>query len=151
MVSLIINADDLGLTPQTTLLRINPFRGTSNNPKPQRVWLFKPLFGFISDSFAVFGSKRKFYLMFFSLTQGATWYWLSQWVHGFKMAVLAQVLINVSTGFINVIGEALIVEISKEDEEQTSKFVTNYLSFTAISMLFSSYLGAFLLDYVTVQ
>ena len=66
------------------------------------------------------------------------------------MAVLAQVLINVSTGFINVIGEALIVEISKVDEEQTSKFVTNYLSFTAISMLFSSYLGAFLLDYVTV-
>ena len=131
-------------------MKIEPYQLSTFDTISAGVWLFKPLFGFISDSFAVFGSKRKFYLMFFSLTQGATWYWLSQWVDGFKMAILAQVLINVSTGFINVIGEALIVEISKENEEQTSKFVTNYLSFTAISMLFSSYLGAFLLDYVTV-
>ena len=67
------------------------------------------------------------------------------------MAVLAQVLINVSTGFINVIGEALIVEISKVDEASTSKNVATYLSLTALSMLFSSYLGGILLDYITVR
>jgi MFS family permease len=115
------------------------------------VWLLKPLFGFISDSFAVFGTKRKFYLIFFSVSQGLTWFWLSKWVTGFYMAVFAQVLINISTGFINVIGEALIVEMSKLDEAQTSNNVASYLSLTAVSMLFSSYLGGFLLDYMSVR
>jgi hypothetical protein len=76
---------------------------------------------------------------------------LSFKVNSFPEAILAQVFINISTGFINVIGEALIVEISKKDDSTTSSNVAAYLSLTAVSMLVNSYLGAFLLNYLSTR
>lgn len=94
-----------------------------------------------------------------SISQAAAWLWLALVVRSFWQAVLAQVLINISTGFINVIGEALIVEVSRttDSDEGTQRSgkaarnVSEYLSLTAISMLINSYLGAFLLNYLSVR
>lgn len=100
--------DELGIQPA----QLSIFDSISSS-----VWLLKPLFGFITDSFAVCGAKRRFYLIFCSLLQAAVWLWLAFVVKSFWTAVFAQVLINMSTGFINVIGEALIVEVSRDKDE----------------------------------
>ena len=99
--------DDLGIQPA----QLSVFDSISSS-----VWLLKPIFGFITDSFSVCGAKRRFYLIFCSVLQAAVWLWLALVVRSFWSAVLAQVLINISTGFINVIGEALIVEVSRDKE-----------------------------------
>ena len=64
-----------------------------------------------------------------------------------------------STGFINVIGEALIVEVSRDKDEEVrekrsgkaARNVSEYLSLTAVSMLINSYLGAYLLNYLSTR
>ena len=64
-------------------------------------------------------------------------------------------MINLASGFINVIGEALMVQLSNFDKEKktssAAKNVSNYLSLTAFCMLVSSYLGGLLLKYLTTR
>ena len=136
--------DNLELTPTQLAL----FNSISSS-----VWLLKPLFGFISDSFEICGTKRKFYLCFFSLLQVIAWIVLSQFVNGFWGAVFVQSVVNMGTGFINVIGEAIMVELSAQEPENnnTARNISNYLTLTAISMLISSYLGGFLLNFYSVR
>ena len=56
------------------------------------------------------------------------------------------------TGFVNVIGEAIMVEISaQEPGNNTARNVSNYMTLTAISMLISSYMGGYLLNYYSVR
>ena len=76
--------------------------------------------------------------------------------------------INICSGFINVIGEAIIVEMSNskkvcshfslkkqenksENSKSAAKNLSSYLSVTGLSMLISSYLGGFLLEFLSVK
>jgi MFS-type transporter involved in bile tolerance (Atg22 family) len=68
--------------------------------------------GFIIDSYTVFGTKRKFYLIISSVVQMLAWLYLSYFVNEFWGAVTVKLLINIASGFINVIGEAMMVELS---------------------------------------
>ena len=104
-------------------------------------------------------------MILFSLIQTLAWLALATVVSTFWQAVIAQASINISTGFINVIGEAIMVEISNDgdDEEdgesrekngsKASDYVSEYLSLTALSMLINQYLGGYLLSFpqITVR
>ena len=73
---------------------------------------------------------------------------------GFWGAVLSQLTINLSSGFINVIGEGIMVEISNNESKKhgnAAKNVGDYLSLTALCMLISSYLSGKLLDWLTPE
>ena len=63
--------------------------------------------------------------------------------------------INVCSGFINVIGEAIIVEMSNTQnsskKKSAAKNLSSYLSITGLSMLISSYLGGFLLEFLSIK
>ena len=63
--------------------------------------------------------------------------------------------INICSGFINVIGEAIIVEISNSQKlsstKSAAKNLSSYLSITGLSMLISSYLGGFLLEFLEIK
>lgn len=74
------------------------------------IWLFKPLYGFICDTFPIFGSHRKSYLIIFSILEIIAWFLIATVVSTFWGAVAGQMAINLSNGFVNVIGEAMIVE-----------------------------------------
>ena len=76
------------------------------------MWILKPVFGFICDSYPIFGSRRRAYLILFSLTGALGWVLLGTWVSNLWQAILVRTLINVSISFINVIGEAVMVEKS---------------------------------------
>jgi MFS-type transporter involved in bile tolerance (Atg22 family) len=70
--------------------------------------------GFITDSYTIFGTKRKFYLIISSIVQTIAWLYLSFYVNEFWGAVIVKLLINIASGFINVIGEAIMVELSQK-------------------------------------
>jgi hypothetical protein len=76
------------------------------------VWILKPVFGFICDSYPILGSHRKSYLFIFSITSILGWLLLGTCVNSITGAILVKTLINVSTSFCNVIGEAIMVEAS---------------------------------------
>ena len=118
------------------------------------IWLLKPLMGFVVDSFAICDSKKASYLLIFSTVQIVGWLSLSMLVDNFWSAVLAKLLINLASGFINVIGEALMVQLSNHEsgkQKVAAKNVSWYLSLTAACMLLSSLLGGYLLEALSVR
>jgi hypothetical protein len=44
------------------------------------IWVLKPVFGFITDSFPIFGSHRRSYLIIFALLGSLGWFLLATWV-----------------------------------------------------------------------
>jgi hypothetical protein len=44
------------------------------------IWVLKPVFGFITDSFSIFGSHRRSYLIIFALLGSLGWFLLATWV-----------------------------------------------------------------------
>ena len=68
--------------------------------------------GFIIDSYTIFGTKIKFNFIISSDVPMLAWLYLSYFVNEFWGAVTVKLLINIASGFINVIGEAMMVELS---------------------------------------
>ena len=77
------------------------------------IWVLKPVFGFIADSYSIFGSHRKAYLMLFSVIGSLGWLLLGYWVVTLGQAMLIKTLINVSSSFCNVVGESIMVTASQ--------------------------------------
>jgi MFS family permease len=100
---------------------LNPDDLSFFNSLTAGIWIFKPIFGFVADSYYLCGTKRKSYLILFSILQTLAWLGLSIMASSFWQAVLAQGIINVCSGFVNVIGEAIMVEISNDDAKNKSE------------------------------
>jgi hypothetical protein len=67
-------------------------------------WIIKPLWGYISDSFPIFGYRRKSYLIFFGFLQCCCWLTLSLGIRNAVVGVIILVSIQVAVAFNNVIG-----------------------------------------------
>ena len=78
------------------------------------IWVLKPVFGFIADSYGICGSHRRAYLVLFSLIGSLGWLLLGFWVVTLGQAMLIKTLINVSSSFCNVVGEGIMVTASQE-------------------------------------
>ena len=95
------------------VLHLDPTELSLFNSCINFVWILKPVFGFMCDSYPIFGSRRRSYLIIFSLTGAIGWVLLGTWVTNLWQAILVKTLINVSINLCNVIGEAIMVEISQ--------------------------------------
>lgn len=78
------------------------------------IWVLKPVFGFITDSFPICGSHRRSYLIIFSVLGSLGWFLLATCVETLLQAMLVKTLINVSTSFCNVVGEGIMVISSQK-------------------------------------
>ena len=67
-------------------------------------WSVKPLFGFISDRFPVFGFRRKSYLGLFSLLQTGFWVIFCFYSYNLGFALVTLLMIDISMVFCSVIG-----------------------------------------------
>jgi hypothetical protein len=63
--------------------------------------------------------------------------------------MVVKTLINVATSFINVVGEAIMVQISRSKKLETTTNVSLYLAMTSSSSIVSQYLGGYLLTKYT--
>ena len=95
------------------MLKLDPTELSLFNSVINFVWILKPIFGFICDSYPLFGSRRRSYLILFSLVGALAWILLGTWVSNLWQAILVKTLINISINFCNVIGEAIMVENSQ--------------------------------------
>ena len=95
------------------ILKLDPTELSLFNSVINFVWILKPLFGFICDSYPICGSRRKSYLIIFSFVGALGWILLGTWVSNLWQAILVKTVINISINFCNVIGEAIMVENSQ--------------------------------------
>ena len=94
------------------ILKLNPTELSLFNSVINFVWILKPIFGFICDSYPICGSRRRSYLIIFSFVGALGWILLGTWVSNLWQAILVKTIINISINFCNVIGEAIMVESS---------------------------------------
>ena len=76
------------------------------------IWVLKPVFGFVTDSYPIYGKTRRPYLILFSSLGSCGWLLFGIWVSNLNQAMFIKTLINVSTSFCNVIGEGIMVRSS---------------------------------------
>ncbi len=80
-------------------------------------WSIKPLYGFLSDRFPLFGLRRKPYL-FLSGVFGALGYLsLATWVQGFGGAAIAVLLSGLGLAMADVIVDGIVAERSRTQTE----------------------------------
>lgn len=79
-------------------------------------WAIKPLWGFISDTLPVFGSRRRSYLVLVSLLAASSWLILAlthNYTVGFLLSVLT--LSSLAYAFQDVVTDALMIELGKKE------------------------------------
>jgi len=97
--------DDFKLTPA----QVSICTGLTSLP-----WIIKPFWGVISDSYHFCGYRRKSYLILFGFLECFCWCSLASWVRAPVQGLVILICVQVAVSFCNVIGEALLVEVSRE-------------------------------------
>jgi MFS family permease len=111
----------------------------------------KPLFGFISETYQIFGSYRTSYFVIFSLLNVAGLILMARYVTNLWQAMVVKALINISISFQNVIGEGIMVESTKGQKALAATNLSIFLSLTGVASIFSQYLGGYLLKFFSLQ
>lgn len=75
-------------------------------------WYFKPIAGLITDSFPLFGSRRKSYLVVSSVLAAAAWIGLYFTPHEYHLLLWVTTVINVFMVFASTVVGAYLVEIA---------------------------------------
>lgn len=77
-------------------------------------WLIKPLFGYISDRWPIFGYRRRSYMVLMALTAAVSWWLLALMVHyDYRQYAALVIVFNLSSlgyAFVDVVCDAVMVE-----------------------------------------
>ncbi|XP_042398527.1 folate-biopterin transporter 1, chloroplastic-like isoform X2 [Zingiber officinale] len=103
--------DDLHLDPAETAI----ITGLSSLP-----WLVKPLYGFISDSFPLFGYRRRSYLFLSGILGALSWSLMAIFVDSKYSAGLCILLGSLSVAFSDVVVDSMVVERARGESQSTS-------------------------------
>ena len=135
--------DDLGLTPA----EVAALTGIASAP-----WTIKPLFGFISDGFPLFGYRRRPYLVLSGFLGTASWLAMATVVNTGWAAIVAITLSSLSVAVGDVIVDSLVVERARR-EPQSGAGSLQSLAWGAAALggLLTAYLGGLLLEYADTR
>ncbi|VFQ65264.1 unnamed protein product [Cuscuta campestris] len=103
--------DDLHLDPAETAV----ISGFSSLP-----WLVKPLYGFISDYFPLFGYRRRSYLVLSGLLGALSWSLMSTFVDSKYGAAFCILLGSLSVAFSDVVVDSMVVERARGESQSMS-------------------------------
>eukprot|EP00742_Colponemidia_sp_Colp-10_P002152 GILJ01002299.1.p1 GENE.GILJ01002299.1~~GILJ01002299.1.p1 ORF type:complete len:531 (+),score=67.34 GILJ01002299.1:81-1673(+) len=130
-------------------LHMSPSQVSFANGFAMVPWIIKPLWGFISDCFPIFGYRRKPYLILFGLVGMGAWLLMSLWVNAIWQAVMMIFFTSLAMAFCNVIGEALVVERSQGSTQHgASGNVSLFFGVKSCGTILTAYLSGFLLEYM---
>eukprot|EP00741_Cyanophora_paradoxa_P003354 tig00000692_g3260.t1 len=99
--------DELSLSPAA----VGALTGVAMLP-----WLIKPLYGFISDAFPLFGYRRRSYLLLAGLAGSCAWLALSTVVSDPASATAACFVASMSVAVADVVVDSLVVEKARGEE-----------------------------------
>ncbi|CAI9118441.1 OLC1v1020013C1 [Oldenlandia corymbosa var. corymbosa] len=103
--------DDLHLDPAETAV----ISGFSSLP-----WLVKPLYGFISDSFPLFGYRRRSYLVLSGLLGAFSWTLMATFVDSKYDTAFCILLGSLSVAFSDVVVDSMVVERARGESQSMS-------------------------------
>ncbi|PIM98339.1 Acetyl-CoA transporter [Handroanthus impetiginosus] len=103
--------DDLHLDPAETAI----ISGFSSLP-----WLVKPLYGFISDSFPLFGYRRRSYLVLSGLLGAFSWTLMATFVDSKYGVAFCILLGSLSVAFSDVVVDSMVVERARGESQSMS-------------------------------
>ncbi|KAL4200249.1 hypothetical protein AMTRI_Chr03g55450 [Amborella trichopoda] len=130
--------DDLHLDPAETAV----ISGVSAFP-----WLIKPIYGFISDSYALFGYRRRSYLVLSGLLGAVSWGLMATLVNSKYNAALCILLGSLSVAFADVVVDSMVVERARGESQNTSGSLQSLCwGFSAFGGIVSAYFSGSLVD-----
>ena len=77
------------------------------------LWYFKPLWGLLTDAFPLFGTRRRYYLLFSSVLAAGSWLLLGVLPHTFGSLLGGCILISAFMVMISTVTGAILVEIGQ--------------------------------------
>ena len=89
-------------------------------------WVFVMLIGFISDNVPIMGTRRKSYIIIMGLFHFFTAFGIFFMYHRYSITVLLLTLTTLSSAFIDVAFEALLVIQSRRDPEFGSQQLLSF-------------------------
>ncbi len=135
--------DELLLSP----VQMSAIIGISTTP-----WMIKPLYGFISDSFPLFGYHRKPYILLSGIIGCAAWVCLGTVVHTSSMATMMILLSSLSVAISDVIIDSIVVQRARiETEANVGSLQSLCWGTTAIGGLCTAYFSGLLLEYFSTR
>jgi folate/biopterin transporter len=135
--------DELLLSP----VQMSTIIGISTTP-----WMIKPLYGFISDSFPLFGYHRKPYILLSGIIGCAAWVCLGTVVHTSSMATMMILLSSLSVAISDVIIDSIVVQRARiETEANVGSLQSLCWGSTAIGGLCTAYFSGLLLEYFSTR
>jgi folate/biopterin transporter len=135
--------DDLGLAPA----EVSALFGIVALP-----WMVKPLFGFISDGFPLFGYRRRSYLILSGVLGALSWVALATVVHTAWAAILVITLSSLSVAVSDVIVDSLVVERArKESISDAGSLQSLCWGMSAFGGILTAYFSGFLLEHFSNQ
>jgi len=106
-------------------------------------WVIKPLWGFISDSFPVFGYRRKSYLIITSVIACMIWIFLGSLQQYNALILLAFITLSyIAYAFQDVVTDGLMVEAGKPDN-LTGKFQSIQWSAVYAAIILTAFFGGY--------
>ncbi|KAH0457702.1 hypothetical protein IEQ34_013017 [Dendrobium chrysotoxum] len=130
--------DDLHLDPAETAV----ISGFASLP-----WLVKPLYGFISDSFPLFGYRRRSYLILSGLLGAFSWSLMATFVDSKYGAAACILLGSLSVAFSDVVVDSMVVERARGESQSTSGSLQSLCwGSSAFGGIVSSYFSGSLID-----
>ncbi|MEL6164976.1 MAG: MFS transporter, partial [Cyanobacteria bacterium J06628_3] len=135
--------DELGLSPA----EVSALFGIVVLP-----WVIKPLFGFFSDGFPIFGYRRRPYLILSGILGALAWVGMATVVNSSWAAVTAILLSSLSVAVSDVIVDSLVVERARaESQAEAGSLQSICWGASAFGGLITAYFSGFLLEHFTTR
>lgn len=111
-------------------------------------WCMKPIYGFISDSYPLYGYRRRPYMIIFAFVASYLWILLPFVSHDEFVITLVMTLSSGSMCFADVMADSLLVEAAREESEEDRGIVQSHSWMLRFSGgLLASILGTVAYDY----
>ena len=130
--------DSLGLNPA----EVATITGITFIP-----WIVKPIYGFISDGFPIFGYRRRPYIIASGILGAISWLVLAFIVNDILVAVVALLMASLSVAISDVIVDSMVVERAREESvAQAGSLQSLCWGVSALGGLITAYLSGWLIE-----
>ncbi|KAG2773780.1 hypothetical protein PC129_g5347 [Phytophthora cactorum] len=127
-------------------LALHPAQSESLRATAAIPWIIKPLYGMLSDSVPIWGTRRKSYLLIFSTISAAAYFALSMpgLITTYESALVALVVASLGIAFCDVVIDGKVVEAARSEREDMAG---NLQTLSWISLSVGSVLGSMVSGY----
>jgi len=114
-------------------------------------WLIKPIFGIISDFFPIFGYRRKMYIILLGIINLFSYLFMSLCSNNLMFSFLLLFITNCVGSFSSVLGQAIIVELNSNKDEDMNNLMTMENFVGNFGYLIASYLEGILNEKLNIE